>query len=172
MPVGFLHMESLRTFLSGTQRFAVAVPLVLRIVIGGVMTYHGYQKFDDGIEGAEMFFETVDAPAASVTAPLVAVVDLVAGIALILGAATRLAAIALGGVLVGALILVKTDIGVIGSMGEMPGAELDLALLAGLVVLVILGPGPVSVDRAAGIEPRSGLESPGVEPSHGVTSRS
>ncbi len=93
-------MEPLRNFLSGTRRFAIAAPLVLRLVIGGVMTYHGYQKFDDGIEGVEMFFEMVDAPAASLSAPLVAVVELVAGAALIVGAATRLAAIALGGVLV------------------------------------------------------------------------
>lgn len=34
----------------------------------------------------------------------------------------------------------------------LPGAELDLTLLAGLTALMILGPGPLSVDRATGLE--------------------
>lgn len=45
-----------------------------------------------------------------------------------------------------------SDLG-ITSDEPMPGAELDLALLAGLVSLVFLGPGSVSVDQRAGLEP-------------------
>lgn len=33
----------------------------------------------------------------------------------------------------------------------MPGAELDIALLAGLVALLLLGPGRISIDRVIGI---------------------
>ncbi|CAN5845514.1 hypothetical protein BH23ACT2_BH23ACT2_05460 [soil metagenome] len=47
---------------------------------------------------------------------------------------------------------VKTDLGIISS-GPMPGAELDIALLAGLVALLLLGTGNVSADRAVGLEP-------------------
>lgn len=45
----------------------------------------------------------------------------------------------------------KADLGIVSS-GPMPGAELDLALLAGLAA-VITGPGRISVDEQLGIEP-------------------
>jgi uncharacterized membrane protein YphA (DoxX/SURF4 family) len=84
-------------------------------------------------------------------APLTALVEIVAGVALIVGLGTRVAATLLGLVLVGALLYVKTDRGVI-STEPMPGAELDLALLAGLVALMAIGPGRPSIDAATGLD--------------------
>jgi uncharacterized membrane protein YphA (DoxX/SURF4 family) len=50
-------------------------------------------------------------------------------------------------------VLVKVDLGLIAPMGSpLPGAELDLALIAGLVGLMLLGPGRLSADYALGIE--------------------
>ncbi len=40
----------------------------------------------------------------------------------------------------------------------MPGAELDLALLAGNIALIVHGPGPISLDHQLGIEPRESSE--------------
>lgn len=77
--------------------------------------------------------------------------EVAGGLALIVGIGTRVAALLLGTVMVGALLYVKQDVGIISS-GPMPGAELDLALLAGLLALVAMGPGPVSVDHKVGIE--------------------
>ena len=54
--------------------------------------------------------------------------------------------------MIGALPYVKTDLGVISSE-PMPGAELDIALLAGLVAVVLLGPGTPLIDRATGLDP-------------------
>jgi putative oxidoreductase len=71
---------------------------------------------------------------------------------LVFGIATRIAAMLLSVVMIGALIYVKQDLGIISSQ-PMPGAELDLAMLAGLIALVILGPGSISVDDKIGIEP-------------------
>ncbi len=42
--------------------------------------------------------------------------------------------------------------GIIAASGNMPGLELDLALLAGLIALVLLGPGQAAVDRVIGLE--------------------
>jgi uncharacterized membrane protein YphA (DoxX/SURF4 family) len=46
----------------------------------------------------------------------------------------------------------------------MPGAELDLALLAGLVALIVIGPGRISLDQQLDIEPREASDPR--EPAH------
>lgn len=97
-------------------------------------------------------------PAPGLAAPLTAVVEIVAGILLVVGLGTRVAAMALSAVMIGALIYVKQDLGIISSV-PMPGAELDLALLAGLVAVIVLGPGRLSLDHQLGIEPREVAES-------------
>lgn len=139
-------------------RLGAFAPVVLRVVVGTIMAYHGFKKFQGGLDRVEGFFRMVDAPAPALTAPLVAGVELIGGVALIAGLATRLAALALGGVLTGAIILVKVDLGLIAPPGPMPGAELDLALLAGLVAVALLGPGRCALDHMIGAEPASAGE--------------
>ncbi len=121
--------------------------LVLRVVLGPIMAYHGYQKLDAGISGYAGSLDNLGVPAPEVMAWVVALVELLGGVALVLGLLTQLVALALGAVLLGAIVLVKVDVGVIAPMGGGPGAELDLAILAGLVAIVLLGPGPLSVDH-------------------------
>jgi putative oxidoreductase len=133
-------------------RYRAFAPLLLRLGIGVVMTYHGIDKFRGGLSGVEEMFTMWGVPAAGIAAPVVALVEVVAGSMLILGIGTRIAATALAGVLVGAILYVKIDLGLVSS-GPMPGAELDIALLSGLVALVLIGPGPVSADHALGLEP-------------------
>ncbi|CAN5882669.1 hypothetical protein BH23ACT2_BH23ACT2_26440 [soil metagenome] len=70
-----------------------------------------------------------------------------------LGIGTRIAAALLSIVMIGAIIYVKQELGIISSQ-PMPGAELDLALLAGLVALIVIGPGRISLDQQLDIEPR------------------
>lgn len=56
-------------------------------------------------------------------------------------------------ILVLAIFLVKLDLGLIAPMGApLPGAELDLALIAGFIVVALLGPGWPSLDHLFGIE--------------------
>lgn len=143
-------MQQLNAALSRLSAFA---PTILRIALGGLMAYHGFDKFRGGISGVEMFFGEVGVPAAAAFAPTVAVVELVGGIALIAGLGTRLMAAALATVLAGAVLYVKADIGIVATQGPMPGAELDVAILAGLAALLLLGPGRFAADGAIGIEP-------------------
>jgi len=131
---------------------------VLRIVIGGLFIWHGIDKFDVGISMIEEMFTMWGVAAPGLTAPLTAVVEIVAGIMLVVGLGTRVAAMALSVVMIGALIYVKQDLGIISSQ-PMPGAELDLALLAGLVAVIVLGPGRLSLDHQVGIKPRESSES-------------
>ncbi|MFP4512171.1 MAG: DoxX family protein [Acidimicrobiales bacterium] len=138
------------------NRFHFLAPLVLRVVIGALFIWHGIDKFDAGISMIEDMFTMWGVPAPALTAPLVAVIEIVAGLALVLGVGTRIAAVLLGAVMVGSLLYVKLDLGLIAD-GPMPGAELDLSLLAGLVALVVLGPGRLSGDQMMGIEPAEGV---------------
>lgn len=139
---------------STLNRFRPAAPLVLRVVLGGLFVWHGIDKFDAGISMVEGMFRSWGVPAPSLTAPLAALIEIVAGAALILGVMTRASAMLLSLVMVGAIVYVKADLGIISSE-PMPGAELDLALLAGLVSLMVTGPGLASLDERIGIEPRA-----------------
>jgi putative oxidoreductase len=133
-------------------RISPLAPLVLRLTVGGIMLYHGINKLRGGMEGVEAMFAMMEVPAPSLSAPLVTALEVIGGVALLAGLGTRLAAASLAAVLIGALFFVKADLGIISS-GPMPGAELDIALLGGLVALVLFGPGNVSADRAVGLEP-------------------
>ncbi|MGD9794353.1 MAG: DoxX family protein [Acidimicrobiia bacterium] len=137
---------------STLNRFRPSVPLILRVVIGGLFIWHGIDKFDVGIDMIETMFDSWGVPAPGVAAPVTAVLEIVGGIALVFGIGTRVFAMALSAVMIGAIIYVKADLGVISSQ-PMPGAELDLAMLAGLIAVIISGPGRFSIDDKLGLEP-------------------
>lgn len=141
---------------STLNRFRPVVPLVLRVVLGGLFIWHGIDKFDAGISMVKDMYTMWGVPAPGLTAPLTAVIEIVGGAMLVFGLATRMVAMVLSIVMVGALLYVKRDLGII-STDPMPGAELDLAYLAGLVALMILGPGPISIDDKIGLEPAESI---------------
>lgn len=124
------------------NRFAHLGPLVIRVILGGLFLLHGIDKFDTGLDTVEGFFASNDVPAAGLTSGLVAVLEIALGITLIVGLVTRLSALVLAVILVGAIVFVKAGQDILG------GAELDLAYLSGLAALVLMGPGPLSADEA------------------------
>jgi uncharacterized membrane protein YphA (DoxX/SURF4 family) len=69
-----------------------------------------------------------------------------------IGLLSRLAALALTINLVVATLLVKVNVGLIAPPGSGTGAELDLALIAGFLVVLLAGPGKLSLDYVLGIE--------------------
>ena len=137
----------MKTINQTLSRYSDFGPLVIRVILGTLFVLHGVDKFQNGIGGVEGMFCTWSVPAPAVTAPLVAGLEVVLGAALIFGLFTRLASLGLAVILVGAIIFAKADQGILG------GAELDLAYLAGLVSLIVLGSGAVSLDKAAKFEP-------------------
>lgn len=119
----------------------------LRVVVGIVFLVHGLQKFQ-GLGGTAGFFGSLGVPAPQFMALVVAVVEGVGGVLLIAGFLSRYVNLLQAAVMVGAIVLVKSGIGLVAPMGQ-PGVgyELDLTLLAASLVLFAFGPGALAVDR-------------------------
>ena len=110
--------------------------LILRVTLGAIFFIHGVVKFQGGIENTAGWFESLGLP--GVTAYGVALLEIIGGILLIVGLATRLVAALFALLMIGATVKVKLAIGFLGN-GQMAGYELDLAFLAIAVYLVING---------------------------------
>src|SRR5436309_15701769 len=114
----------------------------LRLVVGLVFAVHGAQKlFVFGLGGAAGFMARVGIPLPSVAAVVVMAVEILGGLALILGLGTRLAAALLAIEMVVAILAVRLKMGFVG------GYEFELTLLAASLSLVLLGAGPMTVKK-------------------------
>lgn len=116
---------------------------VLRVVVGAVFAAHGAQKlFALGLPGLIEGFAGAGVPLPTVTAPAVAFVELLGGLALIAGLFTRGASAALAVVMLGAMLIVHLPAGFF-----LPdGVEFVLTLLAATVMLTLAGAGAWSLD--------------------------
>lgn len=124
---------------------ATAAQTTLRVVIGFLFAAHGWQKFFQyTLDGTAAAFGQMGVPAAGIVAPVVATLEIVGGIALILGVLTRIFAVLLTVNMLGALFMVHAPAGVFVEAG---GFELVLALAAGAAAIALLGAGRLSVDR-------------------------
>jgi putative oxidoreductase len=127
-----------------TTRTGDTAILVLRLAVGVVLAYHGWLKLPD-VSGFAGFVDSLGIRAPELTAYLVTYLELLGGIALILGLATRYVAALFAIEMVFTTALVKVDVGLIASDGGV-GAELDILILAIALSLVLAGAGRWSVD--------------------------
>ncbi len=125
-------------------------PLLLRSGVGLVFLVHGWQKLDGGVTGFAGFLESLDVPFPELTAWLVTLAETAGGVLLVLGLLTRVVTVPLIALMLGAIVLVKVDLGFV--VADAAGGELDTALLAGLLGLLFIGPGRYSVDSVIGLE--------------------
>jgi uncharacterized membrane protein YphA (DoxX/SURF4 family) len=93
------------------------------------------------LQGVTGFFGDQGIPLPGIMAPLVSAIEVVGGLALIVGFGTRIASILLAIIMVVAIFAVNLSKGLLG------GFELDLALLSGLVALLLLGSGAAALER-------------------------
>lgn len=123
--------------------------LALRIVVGLVFVMHGGQKlFVKGLPGIAGFLGQVGIHPAAFWAAVLTFAELMGGLALILGAFTRLAALALTVTMIVAITAVLAPKGFF-----LPGYEFAMTLLGGCVALLLTGPGRYAVDTGLGLEP-------------------
>ncbi|WP_026567353.1 DoxX family protein [Bacillus sp. UNC41MFS5] len=110
--------------------------LILRVTLGALFLIHGIVKFQGGIENIVGWFESIGLP--GFMAYGVALIEIIGGVALIIGLATRLVSALFALLMIGATLKVKLSVGLLGN-GQMAGYELDLAFLAIAVYLATNG---------------------------------
>ncbi|MBB2911535.1 putative oxidoreductase [Streptosporangium becharense] len=118
--------------------------LIARIALGVIFFVHGWQKFTTmGLAQTAAFFESVGIPLAGVAAPVVATLEVVGGVALILGAALPVFGPLLAITMLGAIVFVH---GANGFSADKGGYEFVLALAAGALAIAFSGGGALAVD--------------------------
>lgn len=119
--------------------------LVARIVLGVVFTAHGIQKISEwGLDATAQNFAGMGVPMPELAAPVVAILELAGGIALILGVLTPWVGILLAIDMLVAALLVHVGSGVFVDGG---GWELVGGLGAGALALAATGSGRLSLDH-------------------------
>ena len=132
---------------------------LMRLVVGGIFVSEGIQKFLFPEELGVGRFTKIHIPMPSVMAPFVGVVEVVGGLLLTVGLATRLVCIPMLIDMVVAITSTKlVALGKVGLWKTMHEARTDLLMIACLVVLLAVGAGPLSLDQklVQRSEPRDG----------------
>ncbi len=117
----------------------------IRSVAGVLFIVHSIGKFDPGSKG---FFISVGLPPEMQY--LIALLELLGGILLVLGVLTRIASSLLAIEMLGVIFFIKK----LKSFSGQGGIELDLIALAILLVLIVTGPGRVSISHIVKKIPR------------------
>lgn len=132
-------------------------PLPLRLIVGYGFFMHGLAKLQKGPEHFVEIVHAIGVPMPHLMAWLTIGVELVGGVAVLLGAFVTLASIPMAAVLIVAMVTVHLPFGftsikliAVTSAGPRfgpPGVETDLLYLACLAALVMGGPGPLAALR-------------------------
>ncbi|OUC75823.1 DoxX family protein, partial [Streptosporangium minutum] len=126
------------------ERIRPLALLLGRIVIGVVFFAHGWQKFTVmGLDGTAAFFDSLGIPLAGAAAPAVAVLEVVGGIAFILGAGLPVFGPLLALNMIGAIVFLHAGNGFFVEKG---GFEFVLTLAATSLAIAFSGGGPLAVD--------------------------
>ena len=122
-----------------------ALLLVGRVLLGVVLIAHGWQKFAQyGIAGTAAAFAKMGVPLPAVSAVYAAVVELVGGLALLVGVGTVVAAALVVLDMLGAFVLVHITNGV---FVQNNGFELVWVIAGAALMFIAVGPGRFSVDH-------------------------
>jgi putative oxidoreductase len=119
--------------------------LGIRLAVGVIFIVQGSGKFNEGFAG---FLTNIGLPV-EMQVPI-ALAEVVTGILLIVGVLNRISASLLSIIMLGAIFHVKGA----QSLTGQGGYALDLLLLASCLVIIVAGPGRVSISHVAKKIPR------------------
>ena len=132
-----------------------AIPL--RLIVGYGFMEHGYAKLARGPDDFANILHALGMPADTLLSWATVLIELIGGLAVIVGAFIPLASIPMTLVLLVAIFTVHLPYGFssiklqsvtpAGAHFGQPGYETDLLYLAGLAALVLGGSGPFALDR-------------------------
>ncbi|MGA7707382.1 MAG: DoxX family protein [Acidobacteriaceae bacterium] len=131
---------------SQMDRYEAAIVLV-RLLVGWVFLSEGIQKFLYPAALAVGRFAKIGIPAPQVMAPFVGGVEIVFGALILLGLFTRLATIPLLITITVAILTTKVPFLVKhGFWAALHESRADISMLLGLIFLLIVGAGSISLD--------------------------
>ena len=139
---------------------APAATILIRIMVGAVFLAEGIQKFLYPAEAGAGRFARIGIPQPELLAPFVGGVEIVCGALVLLGLFTRFAVLPLLGVMAVALVTTKLPILLGQDLGPFQVRQLpyyglwgfahesrtDFAMVMGSLFLLLVGPGPLSLD--------------------------
>jgi putative oxidoreductase len=156
------HEEGRRTWhrlLYPSTRPSLArwAPIPLRLIVGYGFMEHGFAKAARGFDAFPAILSAMGLPTPHLLGWLTITVEILGGLAVLLGALVPLASIPMAIVLLTAIFTVHLPYGfssiklqaitAAGAQFGPPGYETDLLYLACLLALVLGGSGPLSIDR-------------------------
>ncbi len=115
--------------------------LIGRVLLSLIFIMSGYAKIT-GYAGTQHYMESAGLP--GVLLPLVILVELGGGLAILVGWMTRWAALALAGFTLLAALLFHANF---GDQNQMVHFVKNLAIAGGFLALAAAGAGPLSIDR-------------------------
>ena len=131
-------------------------PVPLRLIVGYGFMEHGFAKLARGLDAFPAILQALGVPAPHLMGWLTILIEIVGGLAVLLGALVPLASIPMAAVLLVAMITVHLPYGfssiklqavtTAGAQFGPPGYETDLLYLACLAALVLGGSGPLAID--------------------------
>ena len=135
-------------FKLSTERLASYAPVLLRLIVGITFLMHGLEKLQDPASflGLMAFLKM---PLLPVSGWFIILLETVGGLFMLLGLGTRWLGILFAIEMAVTSLIAKLSIGFIAPPGApAAGYELDLLLLVTSLALVLLGPGPFSVEQS------------------------
>jgi putative oxidoreductase len=131
---------------SGAAANAPVAVLAGRVLLSILFITAGFGKLTS-IAGTAGFFGSIGLPLPTVAAVVVGLVELVGGLAILVGFKTRIAAIVLALFVLAATAVAHLDF---SQAGNALMLQKNLGLTGGFLLLAVLGAGPLSIDGRLG----------------------
>ena len=154
MSIWFGRLISVHAWITSKLGHYAAMPL--RLFVGYGFMAHGYAKIAHGPEHFINILHAIGVPAPELMGWATILVELVGGLAVLVGAFVALASVPMAAILLTAMFSVHLPYGfssiklqgvtAAGAQFGPPGYEVDLLYLACLTTLVLGGAGPFAVD--------------------------
>lgn len=137
--------------------WAQLAPIPLRLIIGYGFMAHGWAKWSRGPDGFAKLLQQIGVPLPQFTARATTFLELFGGLAILIGAFVALVSIPLIVSMLVAMFTVHLKYGFsaiktigltdAGPVFGPPGYEVNLLYIGGLLVLILAGAGPCSIDH-------------------------
>jgi putative oxidoreductase len=126
------------------DRVSAVAPLLIRLTVGLVFISTGWDKLHS-LPDVAAFFQTLNIPFPALNAAVVASTEFFGGLLVLVGLGTRMVALPMAFTMVVAILTAKWE--AVDGLATLAGF-VETSYLVMFLVLVIIGPGTISVDGA------------------------